>query len=82
MTFDKKKYDQKYAKDNFDRIPIVVKKGEKDKIAEFAKKRGFKSLSDYIKNLIYLDMNDTNKNKNINIKNVTKQGGQNIINIE
>lgn len=82
MTFDKKKYDQKYAKDNYDRVLFNVKKGDKEKIVERAKAKGFNTIADYIKNLIYLDMNDANKSKNINIKNVTKQGGQNIINIE
>lgn len=82
MSFNKQQYDQQYAKNNYDRIPINVKKGDKDRILEYAKKRGFNGINEYVKYLIYSDMDDDKKSKNINIKNVTKNGGQNIINIE
>ena len=82
MAFNKQKYDQQYVKSNYDRIPINVKKGDKDKILEYAKRKGFNSINEYVKFLIYSDMEDDKKNKNIKIKNVTKNGGQNIINIE
>ena len=29
MTFDKRKYDQQFQKDNYDRIALNVKKGDK-----------------------------------------------------
>lgn len=79
MTFDKKKYDQKFAKDNYDRIPLNVKKGDKEKIAEHAKKKGFNSITDYIKSLIYKDMNETNNN--IQIGDIKQSGKHNSINI-
>lgn len=56
MTFDKKKYDQNYAKNNYDRIALNVKKGDRELISEYAKLRGYNSLTDYIKQLIYTDM--------------------------
>lgn len=63
MTFNKKKYDQKYAKDNYDRIPINVKKGEREIIFNRAKEKGFKSTTEYIKDLIKNDINNPDINK-------------------
>ncbi len=79
MTFDKKKYDQKYVKNNYDRIPLNVKKGEKEKIAQHAKNKGFDSITEYIKDLIYKDMNS--KNSNIKVGNIKQNGNNNSINI-
>lgn len=58
MTFNKSKYDQQFTKDNYDRIPLNVKKGERAKIAEYAKSKGFNSTTEYIKDLIRRDMNE------------------------
>lgn len=58
MTFNKSKYDQQFTKDNYDRIPLNVKKGERAKIAEYAKSKGFNSTTEYIKDLIRHDMNE------------------------
>lgn len=75
MTFDKKKYDQQFTKENYDRIPLNVKKGEKAKIAEFAKKKGYNSITEYIKELIRRDMNE-NEKSNVNIGKINnKEGG-------
>lgn len=41
MAFDKKKYDQSFAKDNYDRIALNVKKGDKELIANRAKEIGY-----------------------------------------
>lgn len=79
MTFDKKKYDQKFAKENYDRIPLNVKKGEKAIIAEHAKKKGFSSITDYIKNLIYKDINESSNS--INVGDISQNGDNNSINI-
>lgn len=77
MTFDKKKYDQAYVKDKYDRLPINVKKGEKEIILMRAKEKGFNSITEYIKDLIYNDLN--NGNKNINIGEIHQSGtGNNI----
>ncbi len=74
MTFDKKKYDQQFTKENYDRIPLNVKKGEKAKIADFAKKKGYNSITEYIKELIRRDMNEIEK-ADINIENIDNEGG-------
>lgn len=79
MTFDKKKYDQAFAKDNYDRIALNVKKGDKAIIAEHAKKQGFDSITNYIKNLIYNDM--SGHTKNIQVGNIKQSGENNSINI-
>jgi len=71
--FDKKKYDIQFQKENYDRISLNVKKGDREKIAEHAKRNGFDSSTDYIKHLIYTDMNNIQKTKsNINIENITQ----------
>lgn len=74
MTFDKKKYDQQFTKENYDRIPLNVKKGEKAKIAEFAKKKGYNSITEYIKELIRRDMNE-NEKSNVNIGKINNNEG-------
>lgn len=77
--FDKKKYDQKFQKDHYDRIALNVDKGEKEKIASFAKKRGFDGLTDYIKYLIYDDMK--NEKVVIHAETIEQKGDNNTINI-
>ena len=49
---DKMEYDNKYIKENYDTIKLLVPKGEKEKIKQKAEKKGFKSMSEYIKTLI------------------------------
>lgn len=78
MTFEKKKYDQKYVKDNYSRIPLNVKKEEKELIIKRAKEKGFPDVTKYIKDLIDKDLNNK---KNVNIKNVNQIGDNNSINI-
>lgn len=83
MTFEKKKYDQKYVKDNYSRIPLNVKKEEKELIIQRAKEKGFPDITKYIKDLINKDLNnkDLNNHKNINVQNVNQIGDNNSINI-
>lgn len=49
------KASNKYNKNNYERIEIVVKKGEKAKIKDYAENKG-KSTNAYITGLIYKDM--------------------------
>lgn len=74
MTFDKKRYDQKFQKDNYDRIALNVKKGDKAIILEHAKKQGFDSITDYIKHVIYMDMSE-HGNSNIKINTINNEDG-------
>lgn len=57
MTFKKVEYDNKYQKENYDRIALNVNKGEKEKIKEYAKSKGYNGITEYIKSLIKQDMN-------------------------
>lgn len=75
MTFDKKKYDQEFTKKNYDRIPLNVKKGDKAKIAEHAKQKGFDSITEYIKELIRRDMNEENGKSKVNVGKIENQDG-------
>lgn len=77
MTFEKKKYDQKYVKDNYSRIPLNVRKEEKEIIIKRAKEKGFPDVTKYIKDLIDKDLNS----KNISVGNVNQIGDNNSINI-
>lgn len=79
MTFDKKKYDQQFQKENYDRIALNVKKGDKALIATHAKKNGFDSITDYIKSVIYRDMNQNNRS--ISVGDISQNGNDNTINI-
>jgi len=55
-TFDKTKYDNDFAKNKYDRIPLQVPKGQKELILEYAKSKGYNSINAYIKKLIEDDM--------------------------
>ena len=81
MTFDKKKYDQKYAKENYDRVLFNVRKGDKDVIVKQAKEKGFKTMADYIKSLVYADIEKSQNAKNINVQNILQNGDNNNISI-
>ena len=54
--FDKKNYDIKFQKENYDRIQILVKKGVKDIIKEKANSENL-SVNKYIICLIEKDIN-------------------------
>lgn len=52
-----KKATAKYMQKSYDDIKIRVKKGERDKIKEYAQAHG-ESLNSYVLRLIYADMSD------------------------
>lgn len=54
--FDKKNYDIKFQKENYDRIQILVKRGVKDIIKEKANSENL-SVNKYIIGLIEKDIN-------------------------
>lgn len=47
----------KYMKNNYDEIKVRVQKGDRQKIAQYAEEKGM-SLNAYIKDLIYKDIED------------------------
>lgn len=55
-TFDKQKYDNEYAKTNYDRCIFNVPKGQKAVIEEHWRSLGYKSLNAYINDMIQRDM--------------------------
>ena len=55
MGFDKIKYDNDYAKNNYDRLIINVPKGQKAIIKEHFTELGYKSLNEYVNALIRAD---------------------------
>lgn len=61
MAFDKVKYDNAYAKNNYDRIPINVPKGKKELIERHCKSKGYKSINAYVNELIDRDMEESDK---------------------
>ena len=56
MTMNKQKYDNEYAKQNYDRCIFNVQKGKKSIIEKHWKMKGYKSLNAYINDLIDKDM--------------------------
>ncbi len=54
--FNKQKYDNEYAKQNYDRCIFNVQKGKKSIIEKHWKMKGYKSLNAYINDLIDKDM--------------------------
>lgn len=55
-SFDKQKYDNDYAKNNYDRCIFNVPKGQKIIIESHLKNKGYKFLNSYINDLIRADM--------------------------
>lgn len=57
--FNQIKYQNKYKKENYERINLNFKIGEKEIFKEQARKRGYKDkeFSKYVRDLIYQDMN-------------------------
>ena len=47
-----------YNKNNYDRLGVVVKKGEKERITDHYKRKGFSSFNEYVCSLIYSDMGE------------------------
>ena len=68
-NFDKQKYDNEYAKQNYDRCIFNVPKGQKAVIEEHWKALGYKSLNAYVNDLIKRDMEHSERvEKSINVK--------------
>lgn len=60
--FNESKYKNDFAKENYDRIALNVAKGMKKKIDDYRKERGYKSLNDYINEIIRRDMYENSGN--------------------
>ena len=56
MVFNQIKYNNKYNKENYDRLNIQVPKGQKAEIEKHWKAKGYKSLNAYVNELIRKDM--------------------------
>ena len=54
--FNQSKYINDFIKETYDTIKVQVPKGQKELIKEHAKKKGFKSVNEYMKDLIAQDM--------------------------
>lgn len=66
--FNKQKYDNQYAKENYDRCIFNVPKGQKAVIETHWRAKGYKSLNAYVNDLIAKDMERTGE-KSIHIQN-------------
>lgn len=54
-TFNQSQYINDFMKDNYDKINLTMPKGKKEIITRRAKEEG-KSVNDYIRGLIYADI--------------------------
>ena len=54
--FNQVEYVNKWQKENLERIAFTVPKGQRAKIKEIAKRKGYKSTNAYIHDLIKKDM--------------------------
>lgn len=52
------KYRNEWQRENLERIAFTVPKGQRAKIREHAKSRGYTSVNKYLLNLIKKDMNE------------------------
>ena len=77
--FNSTKYKNDFAKEKYDRLNIQVKKGMKAEIEVHRKMKGFKSLNDYINELIRRDMNESAHS--ISVGNIEQTGDNNTVNI-
>ena len=60
MKFNQSKYANEYNKKNYERLNIQFPKGKKEVIEEHWKKKGYKSLNQYVNDLIKKDMENSN----------------------
>ena len=58
LTAAHTKYKNVWQRENKDRIPITVPARDKDRIAAWAKSKGYQSTNSYITDLIYKDMGE------------------------
>ena len=56
MNFDKKKYDQNYAKEHFKRVPLDMPTSEYEAMKENMKAKGETKVNAYIRKLIAKDI--------------------------
>lgn len=49
---ERNKYINTYMKNNYDRVVLLLPKGTKEQLENRSKKGGFKSVNDYLKNVI------------------------------
>lgn len=54
------KRQNEFNKNNYDRLGVVVEKGQKEIIINHLKQKGYKSFNAYITDLIYNDMHNIN----------------------
>lgn len=67
--FNQSKYINDFIKETYDTIKVQVPKGQKELIKEHAKKKGFKSVNEYMKDLITKDMERAGEKQGIHIQN-------------
>lgn len=80
--FNSSKYKNDFAKEKYDRLNIQVYKGMKAKIEEHRKTKGYKSLNDYINDLIRKDMDKNESAHSVSVGDVNiTQGDGNTIHI-
>lgn len=73
-NFNQQKYINDYMKEKYDRCIFNVPKGDKEKIQEHFRKKGFTSLNQYINELVRRDMEEDEK-ANVNIKTIKNENG-------
>lgn len=68
--FNKVKYNNKYNRENYARMSVLVQLEDRDKIDSHWKEKGFKSFNSYVNDLIRKDMfeNENNATKVINVE--------------
>ena len=69
--FNKQKYDNQYAKENYDRCIFNVPKGQKAVIEAHWKAKGYKSLNAYVNDLITKDMERAGEKSSKTVNNRT-----------
>lgn len=60
--FNATKYKNEFLKENYDRITLVVPKGQRSVIDSYRTAKGYSSLNAYINDLIRKDMSESEKN--------------------
>lgn len=77
--FNPIKYKNDYNREHYARLSVNVPIEEKDNINKHWKNKGFKSFNDYVKALIYKDMNS--EKVVIHAETIEQNGDNNTINI-
>lgn len=73
------KYKNKFTKENYDRFSFFMPKGSREKIQEYAKEHGYKSVNNFLQDCVNKSIEENITCKTINIGEINQTGENNTV---